>query len=199
MQIRYRIQCAKCDAPLEKNRVHKYAYCKKCHAAYMRENRKINPHISDEQKNKIKTRQKTKRLIRSGTIKKESCRICHSPESEVHHLDYGDPLKIEWLCRSCHLLIHGIKNEALSQTKKRRSIGISLQINQLCAKCTIQIVAPLIENIAPKRSRFRGGRKGTCSKCKGPIEESRKGKYAYCKKCHAEYVKNSRKISSPCN
>lgn len=41
------------------------------------------------------------------------------------------------------------------------------------------------------------GRKHICSKCRGPIEENRKGKYGYCKKCHAEYVKNSRKISSP--
>jgi hypothetical protein len=35
-------------------------------------------------------------------------------------------------------------------------------------------------------------RKPVCSKCKGPIEPSRAGKYAYCMDCHAEWMRNNR-------
>lgn len=40
----------------------------------------------------------------------------------------------------------------------------------------------------PKRF-YKKERKSICSKCLGPIEESRIGKYGYCKKCHAEWMR----------
>lgn len=42
---------------------------------------------------------KTGRLIKST-----SCERCGRKECviEAHHLSYDDPLKVEWLCKSCH-------------------------------------------------------------------------------------------------
>jgi len=36
---------------------------------------------------------------------------------------------------------------------------------------------------------FKKPRKETCSKCGKKMEEKRKGKYAYCNDCHAEYMR----------
>lgn len=38
--------------------------------------------------------------------------------------------------------------------------------------------------------------KTTCSKCKGPLESNRIGKYRYCNACHAEWMRNNRPSSS---
>jgi len=40
-------------------------------------------------------------------------------------------------------------------------------------------------------------RKTTCSKCGGPMEESRVGKYGYCKKCHAKNMRDNRPKWTP--
>src|ERR1700744_2693549 len=39
-------------------------------------------------------------------------------------------------------------------------------------------------------------RKPTCSKCGGEIEDNRKGKFSYCRKCHTEYGRLNRKKHS---
>jgi hypothetical protein len=69
-----------------------------------------------------------------------------------------------------------------------------LLIRWLCRKCHLEEHDLMTEVEPTNRRRSKIGRKHTCSKCDKPIEENRKGKYAYCKKCHAEYIKNSRKI-----
>ena len=41
--------------------------------------------------------------IEQGKIRKPPhCKFCNNPEVEAHHLDYENPLKIVWLCRSHH-------------------------------------------------------------------------------------------------
>lgn len=34
--------------------------------------------------------------------------------------------------------------------------------------------------------------KRTCSRCNGPLEKNRYGRYRYCRKCHAEYMRLTR-------
>lgn len=46
------------------------------------------------------------------------------------------------------------------------------------------------------RQRNKKNRKTTCCKCNKEIEESRKGKYGYCKSCHAESMRRTRPIHS---
>jgi hypothetical protein len=49
--------------------------------------------------------------------------------------------------------------------------------------------------MATKRPKNRNGmgRKISCSKCGGPMEDNRVGKRGYCKKCHAAHMKIMRK------
>lgn len=42
---------------------------------------------------------------RRGKIEKMPCK-CGNPNTEMHHPDYTQPLKVEWLCRDCHLELH---------------------------------------------------------------------------------------------
>lgn len=45
--------------------------------------------------------------IRDEKLQKESCMLCGSVKAEAHHADYGKPLEVTWLCRPCHVSLHG--------------------------------------------------------------------------------------------
>lgn len=62
--------------------------------------RKVTPH------NKTLARYKTKKAIASGVIKKLSCEVCGSKDSQVHHLDYNNPLEVIFLCDTHHRQWH---------------------------------------------------------------------------------------------
>lgn len=53
---------------------------------------------------KLKARQHTNYLIKTGKIIRQNC-FCGQP-GEVHHKDYKNPLNIEWLCSFHHKKIH---------------------------------------------------------------------------------------------
>lgn len=55
---------------------------------------------------KIWARNYTNRAIKSGDIKREPCVICGKGQTEAHHLDYGQPWIIMWLCCDCHSKVH---------------------------------------------------------------------------------------------
>jgi len=40
-----------------------------------------------------------------GLLVRQPCK-CGSPGVEMHHVDYGRPLDVIWLCRACHLDEH---------------------------------------------------------------------------------------------
>lgn len=46
--------------------------------------------------------------VKAGkVIKPNTCeRCCLAQTLEAHHPDYSQPLKVQWLCSSCHSLIH---------------------------------------------------------------------------------------------
>jgi hypothetical protein len=48
------------------------------------------------------------RAVASGKLqKKASCELCSERCcTQAHHTDYGQPLKVVWLCRKCHGLVH---------------------------------------------------------------------------------------------
>lgn len=55
---------------------------------------------------KIRARELLSRAVKRGEIKKEPCIICGDKNSEAHHDNYCNPLKIKWLCKKHHRLIH---------------------------------------------------------------------------------------------
>jgi hypothetical protein len=82
------------------------SYCTRCHAAYMREWRKTH-RLVGEARLKSNCRSYTNVYINRGIIKKAPCARCGNVESQAHHGDYSKPLEVIWLCRSCHLKLHG--------------------------------------------------------------------------------------------
>ncbi|SRR5713101_3413551 len=60
--------------------------------------------------------QKTlQRAIRSGRVSRpthcEECGVDCKPDG--HHDNYGEPLAVRWLCRSCHFRFHYVQGDAL--------------------------------------------------------------------------------------
>lgn len=109
--------CAKCNKSKELTEFHRYhtrkdgrfPYCKDCNNAirsksgYVYVNRKAYYEV-EENKLKEKTRQNTRIALKKGIIKRQtSCQVCGTTKNiQCHHLDYSDPLKVEWLCPSHH-------------------------------------------------------------------------------------------------
>ncbi len=55
---------------------------------------------------KNRCRELTQIAIRKGLLLRKPCRICGEKKVDVHHKDYSDPLKIDWLCRLHHRRHH---------------------------------------------------------------------------------------------
>jgi hypothetical protein len=84
------------------NREHDLEKCKEYFKIHGCSPSKYNPQ-------KQPSRMKVFRAKRNGTINKPTtCELCHKETSELeaHHLDYGKPLDVIWLCSTCHSLQH---------------------------------------------------------------------------------------------
>jgi len=46
------------------------------------------------------------RALKSGELTRKGCEVCGSFQTDAHHDDYGDPLKVRWLCRQHHTWLH---------------------------------------------------------------------------------------------
>lgn len=46
--------------------------------------------------------------VRAGRLKSLPCKICKNIKTQAHHLDYDNPLKIEWLCATHHKAWHRV-------------------------------------------------------------------------------------------
>lgn len=67
--------------------------------------RKSHP-LNDLQKMKDISRSYAGVYKRRGHLTPRPCQICGSSEVEMHHPDYSTPLRVEWMCRECHLDHH---------------------------------------------------------------------------------------------
>lgn len=45
--------------------------------------------------------------IRDGRLARSPCEKCGELEVQAHHENYEEPLKVRWLCFSCHRSVHG--------------------------------------------------------------------------------------------
>ena len=85
----------------------------------MREWRKEHP-LTGEAKKKANARAYTHVYISRGKLKRQPCRVC-GDKAQPHHLDYDQPLLVEWLCRKCHLAEHGKMCHVKEPADPRRS------------------------------------------------------------------------------
>ena len=71
---------------------------------YSRYQRKYNKRPEGRRKSVV--RWFTNQKKRSRKIQSEPCAYCGCEQSQVHHLDYAQPLLILWLCIKCHNELH---------------------------------------------------------------------------------------------
>jgi hypothetical protein len=69
-------------------------------------------------------RKRSERMVLSGDLRSATiCERCgdepapvmrsngrRQSRMEMHHLDYNDPSQIEWLCKDCHMGVHGSRH-----------------------------------------------------------------------------------------
>lgn len=60
------------------------------------------------------------RALKSGVLSKQDCEVCGNLQTDAHHDDYGDPLRVRWLCRQHHTRLHNGGEDLFA----RRSTGI---------------------------------------------------------------------------
>lgn len=88
-----------------------YSYCRECKREIDREWRKTHP-LTDEQRRRQRTRSITGYLRATGRLKPEPCLLCGATEVQVHHPDYNNPYRVEWLCMPCHIEHHRVHGPA---------------------------------------------------------------------------------------
>jgi hypothetical protein len=71
----------------------------------MRDWRKTHP-LTAEQRRKDNCRSIAGVYLRRGKIERKPCEECGDPDAQMHHPDYTKPLLVEWLCLTCHLILH---------------------------------------------------------------------------------------------
>ena len=80
-------------------------YCHDCHAAHMRRWRRTH-RLTGDAKFRAKARAIASKAMHRGKLTKKPCEMCGSAQSEKHHENYSEPLKVRWLCRKHHLEWH---------------------------------------------------------------------------------------------
>ena len=85
-------------------------------------------------------------------IKPDRCSNCnrHHKYIEAHHTDYNDPRKIIWLCRPCHVRIHGWSKDPY--TKRYKKHGTNDANAELVANDQIVSTSPASETDAKTES-----------------------------------------------
>ena len=74
-------------------------------------------------KKRVLARRVTLSALRKGEIiRATQCEICkcESKEIEAHHIDYGKPLNVKWLCGKCHGKVHR-KNHAWNPSNNKQT------------------------------------------------------------------------------
>lgn len=93
--------CPRCSLRHNRNG----AYCRSCHAAYMR-NWRLDRPLTVEQRLRDNCRSYAAVYLRRGKIERKPCEECQAEPAQMHHSDYCKPLRIRWLCPPCHRMWH---------------------------------------------------------------------------------------------
>ena len=71
--------------------------------------REILARQNAEQPEKYRARYTAGNALRDGRLQRQPCHFCGSEDDlEMHHPDYSQPLRVYWLCRTCHRKLDGM-------------------------------------------------------------------------------------------
>lgn len=132
-QKKFKETCSKCGDQLDKSRIGKQSYCRRCKSEYTRLHRKKHSELTDEERKRSNARSYANQYLRRGRITKKPCEKCGSTyKLQMHHDDYDKPLDIKWLCKDCHLEIHNklVVTEPSERQRKERG-----QRKEVCSGC----------------------------------------------------------------
>lgn len=101
-----KLTCSNCGEYKEPDRLYSQRYCRKCHAEWMRINRRRYNELSPTAKKKSIARSYAKVYRKKGVLKRLPCFQCGQEITQFHHADYDMPLNVISLCRPCHLELH---------------------------------------------------------------------------------------------
>lgn len=88
---------------------------------------KVNDDECIEFKRKSIARRDVAKALKEGRLQRPSCcDLCTLEHSklEAHHVDYGKPLSIYWLCNTCHGVVHK-KNHPLNPNNNVQTPGLT--------------------------------------------------------------------------
>ncbi|MBI5014365.1 MAG: hypothetical protein HZB55_02590 [Deltaproteobacteria bacterium] len=68
-------------------------------AEYKRRHRARHPE-------RLRAERELRKALAAGLVTREPCGLCGAEHVEAHHLDYGRPLAVVWLCKACHWQHH---------------------------------------------------------------------------------------------
>ena len=79
---------------------------------FQREERKAQAKASRRRRRqrhpeKERARLKTRRAIARGILQRQPCEVCGDTQVQAHHVDYSQPLQVQWLCFKHHRQQHG--------------------------------------------------------------------------------------------
>jgi hypothetical protein len=57
----------------------------------------------EKHRDHLRARYKVKYAVRIGRLVRLPCQFCGNQKTQAHHEDYGKPLEVIWVCRSCHI------------------------------------------------------------------------------------------------
>lgn len=86
----------------------------------------INKNYKSNNPEKHKCRRITYVAIKKGIlIRPTQCCSCSVPcKPHAHHEDYSNPMDVTWLCRGCHLKVHGKMKGGFYDTR-----GITIHVS----------------------------------------------------------------------
>lgn len=101
-----------------------HAWCHTCHAANMRATRPRYRDLAPQAKQRLLARNQARVYAKRGKIARGPCEVCGTDRDlQMHHDDYGEPLVVRWLCRSCHAAHHRETRVAQCVKSTRGTLG----------------------------------------------------------------------------
>ncbi len=93
-------KCKDCQREIGRERYHRYYH------RNIEETRERSRLDRKERPELPAAHQKVFKAKRAGKLMRQPCEVCGAKRTIAHHSDYFKPLKVTWLCHSCHKKVH---------------------------------------------------------------------------------------------